>query len=100
MSNDVKASPVEGDVRWISVRDKLPVELESVLVFLEFKEPRKHKNKKTTYHTCDTGIDTGTRFGKKGRIRWAVICENANEYHKNRIEVTHWMPLPKPPNMK
>lgn len=84
-------------VDWISVKDRLPPVLENVLVFLAFKEPRNHRARKTTYHIFDTAIDTGTRFGKKGPSRWAITDKSAKDYDKNCIEVTHWMPLPEPP---
>lgn len=86
-------------MEWISVKDRLPDVQENVLVFVAFKEPTKKIDGKMRYRVWDTGIDTGARFIKgTGPSRWALGDRAASEYDRNCIEVTHWMPLPKPPN--
>ena len=61
------------DKRWISVRDVLPSENKSVLVAGNF----------------GIAIDK-ISFPKDGNL-WNITCKNS---------ITHWMPLPEPPNGK
>lgn len=68
-------------VKWISVTDRLPRVMETVLLFVDAHTHPKHRF-----------VSTGIRF-PNGEFKWdrnAIIFPNA--------EVTHWMEIPKPPN--
>jgi hypothetical protein len=66
---------------WISVKDRLPEENENVILY-DGKE-----------------VFCGDLFfGKLGKICWGIqACDGICYGHYNKDEVTHWMPLPKPP---
>ena len=57
--------------KWISVKDELPTENDDYLVYL------------LNGHLC-IGYWLAEDFWSKG-------------YYTNRLEVTHWQPLPEPP---
>ena len=65
---------------WISVKNQLPEELENVIVFTE--------------GYVDVGYLTEDRFGKR---QWKT--DSLDEWGDREVleDVTHWMPLPKPP---
>lgn len=68
-------------VKWISVTDRLPRVMETVLLFVDAHTHPKHRF-----------VSTGIRF-PNDTFKWhrnAIIYPNA--------EVTHWMEIPKPPN--
>ena len=87
--------------KWISVKDRLPEDVQDVLVLVEETEvygkhaERKHK----WYNICvgyyDSGAWLTSCFGCK------YISEVNEEMEargdKSRVRVTHWMPLPDPP---
>ena len=67
---------------WISVKDRLPDESRSVLVY------------------CNNGYITNVHYSKKHQKFNMFDCfddEDAKEYSAFD-NVTHWMPLPEPPN--
>lgn len=88
-------------MEWISVKDRLPDAEQDVLLFTETIETYgKHNEKKTMYHNiyygyCDSG---------KWLTSYCHGCEYIEkmneEYPYEHIRVTHWMPLPEPPEME
>lgn len=67
-------------MEWINVKDRLPDDMENVLVFTE--------------GCIDVGHLTKGRFGL---ARWET--DSLDEWGDREIlkDVTHWMPLPEPP---
>ena len=66
-------------MKWISVEDRLPPIRESVLYLL---------------HDYDMDIGVYSRTKKE----WCV--DSTDDYYWNKEDVTHWMPLPEPPDKK
>jgi hypothetical protein len=65
---------------WISVKDRLPVTFDEVLVHSD---------------NCFTSIAwRETEKRKNGIVGW-----HWNSYFKSLGHVTHWMPLPEPPEV-
>lgn len=84
--------------QWISVKDRLPEEEENVLVLVrEIEHYGRHREKRTVYRSVYVGwcVDG----------EWATMYCHGYQYIENESEkdtncdydVTHWMPLPKPP---
>jgi len=65
--------------QWISVNDRLPPIRESVLYLL---------------HDYDMDIGVYSRTKKEWRV------DSTDDYYWNKEDVTHWMPLPEPPDKK
>lgn len=72
--------------QWISVKDRLPLCNQRVLVVI------RHKQKVTqTYVSVSTFSEFTDCVGNK-RIWWS-------KYSKRYTEITHWMPLPELPEV-
>lgn len=81
-------------MKWIDVKDKLPEIYDYVLVFCDSKG------------TCEPKPIALARLEDK--INWAFLCEYEDgigmgvymdlEWQSLKEDITHWMPLPKPPN--
>jgi hypothetical protein len=88
-------------MKWISVKDGLPDELETVnIVFV-------NHNPQIYYADIKDKPMTATAIYCKGKWWWwSAVCEDyLAEYGRSicdemdiDIEVTHWMPLPEPPS--
>jgi len=77
---------------WIKITDRLPDNLENVLIIYDTYRGRKQ----ITLGLCRKQITLGL-FDIGG---WYYLDEERNEYRKdvwNRV--THWMPLPKLPEV-
>lgn len=68
---------------WISVKERLPEEGEEVLVFGQYLN--------------DIPKVLGVRSRYKGDQDWKYTWEGSDEWVYRENDVTHWMPLPKPP---
>jgi len=64
---------------WISVKDRLPEDGESILIFVNDSRYEPIQYDVCYYDGDDAWLDSGYSFGS---------------------DVTHWMPLPEPPEMK
>lgn len=86
---------------WISVKDRLPeaeFETPGVLLYVEIEETYgKHQERKHIYHDMFHGYWDGTEW----YTTWCYGCERisktAEKHPYEIITVTHWMPLPEPP---
>lgn len=68
-------------MRWISVKDRLPEPGSYVLVFTDDRDTYT-----ALYYVC----------GYENHGHWMVI-DRPSRFYKIAHKVTHWMPLPKPP---
>lgn len=92
---------VAGDINvpsWISVEERLPDDLEEVLILVketEFYGQYKELSKSYFYQYIGC-VDDGEWF-----TVWChghrYIKDTAKEPFTDKLEVTHWMPLPSPP---
>jgi len=81
--------PAQEPVAWIDVNDKLPKQLDIVLV------SGKHKSEKSrsgNYELVDTATYYDWTWEKNGTKGWL-----SPRFGSDYDEVTHWMPLPKYP---
>lgn len=81
--------PAQEPVGWIDVNDKLPKQLDIVLV------SGKHKSEKSrsgNYELVDTATYYDWTWEKNGTKGWL-----SPRFNSDYDEVTHWMPLPKYP---
>lgn len=67
--------------QWISVKDRLPEDMKPVLVFMPTK--------------AGGLIETGILINKVWR--WGHWEDLSDDEIPGHLEVTHWMPLPEPP---
>ena len=83
---------------WISVNDRLPDDLEEVLILVKETEfYGQYKEFSKSYFCQYIGcVDDGEWF-----TVWChghrYIKDTAKEPYSDKLEVTHWMPLPEPP---
>ena len=94
--------PLSHAPEWVSVEDRLPEELTPVnIVWVNRKPPSYYANIKDKPFTA-TGI-----FYRDRWYWYSVVCEDMlgeyGDYEPDRvdekIEITHWMPLPEPPEV-
>ena len=89
------------DDQWISIKDKFPELNKSILAF--GKSGFYHESFKTDDRTLQMYVgffyDKNGYFKKlKKDICFEVDCGcSGAEFDREYIEITHWMPLPKPP---
>lgn len=94
-AHTVDAEPVR---YWISVNDRLPDDLEEVLILVKETEfYGQYKEFSKSYFCQYIGcVDDGEWF-----TVWChghrYIKDTAKEPYSDKLEVTHWMPLPEPP---
>lgn len=72
---------------WISVNDKLPEPWETVMVYVKLIG-----HKKTYY---ELSYYSGTKFDIEYHLYWPN-----GAWKGKRCKVTHWMPLPDPPEIR
>ena len=84
--------------KWISVKDRLPDDLEEVLILVKETEfYGQYKELSKSYFCQYIGcVDDGEWY-----TVWChghrYIKDTAKEPYADKLEVTHWMPLPEPP---
>ena len=87
---DKRIAELEAAQRWISVKDRLPEENGSYLVFYHEWSDGSFL---PTYEDCAIRV---MRFLDSRKWRYPVCVDKRCEADTHR-EVTHWMPLPEPP---
>lgn len=89
--------------RWIPVTERLPEELEAVNIVW------KNNNPEPYYENIKGKIFVATGYYYNGNWYWfSAVCEDyLKEYGKcpmdlvdEGINITHWMPLPEPPEVE
>ena len=84
--------------KWISVEDRLPDDLEEVLILVKETEFYGQYQEFSKSYFCQYigCVDDGEWF-----TVWCnghrYIKDTAKEPYSDKLEVTHWMPLPEPP---
>lgn len=85
-TNNIKTINANNLNGWISVKERLPEEGEDVLVFGQYLN--------------DIAKVLGVRSRYRGDQEWKYTWEGPDEWVYRENDVTHWMPLPKPPEDK
>lgn len=77
---------------WISVKDKLPEFETNVITYYQFMDGKGEKAK--PIHCIQVGylVQTSKRANNNIRNEWHI------EENWAQDRITHWMPLPSPPN--
>ena len=89
---------VDAMSKWISVKDRLPPDLEEVLILVKETEFYGQYKEFSKYYFCQYigCVDDGEWY-----TVWCnghrYIKDTAKEPYADKLEVTHWMPLPEPP---
>ena len=84
--------------KWISVEERLPDDLEEVLILVKETELYGQYNEFSRSYFCQYigSLDDGEWY-----TVWCngyrYIKDTAKEPNADKLEVTHWMPLPEPP---
>lgn len=85
------------DTKWISVKDRLPEDdQEVILCTRETETYGKHREKKKIYKNIYIGYFDGYEWLTSYCHGCEYIFKMNEKYPNETIEVTHWMPLPKP----
>lgn len=88
---------------WISVKDRLPENIEPVNIVWVNNDPE------TYYSSIKGKAFTGTGYYHNGKWWWySCVCEDylceygnsPSDEVDDAIEITHWIPLPEPPKEK
>ena len=93
-----REATVDAMPKWISVKDRLPDDLEEVLILVKETEfYGQHRELTKSYFCQYVGcVDDGEWF-----TVWChghrYIKDTAKEPCADKLEVTHWMQLPEPP---
>ena len=83
---------------WISVKDRLPEpEQDVILCTREIETYGKHHEKKKIYRNIYMGYFDGEEWLTSYCHGCEYIFRMNEKYPNETIEVTHWMPIPKPP---
>ncbi len=101
---DTGLSPVEVEklkkLQWISVKDRLPNDEQGVLLYTrEIETYGKHKEKKETWHNIYYGYCDNGEWVTSYCWGCEYIRTMNEKYPDEHIEVTHWRPLPEPPEV-
>jgi hypothetical protein len=92
-----------GNNEWISVKDRLPENLEPVNIVWVNEDPQPY------YASIKGKSFTGTGYYHNGKWWWySCVCEDyLAEYGESQcdsvcdgIVITHWMPLPDAPQLR
>lgn len=83
---------------WISVEDRLPEDDQEVILCIRETETYgKHREKKKIYKNIYIGYFDGYEWLTSYCHGFEYIFKMNEKYPNETIEVTHWMPLPCPP---
>ena len=83
---------------WISVNDRLPDTDQDVILYTrEIETYGKHHEKKKIYRNIYKGYFDGEEWLTSYCHGCEYIFRMNEKYPNETIEVTHWMPIPKPP---
>lgn len=83
---------------WISVKDRLPEDDDEVLMFTEEVETYgRHKEKRKIYRNMYRGYYDGWEWYTSYCYGCERIKDVNEKYPDEHVEITHWMPLPDPP---
>ena len=94
----ISAADVAPVQEWISVDDRLPEpEQDVILCTREIETYGKHHEKKKIYRNIYMGYFDGDEWLTSYCHGCEYIFRMNEKYPNETIEVTHWMPLPKPP---
>ena len=84
--------------KWISVDDRLPEpEQDVILCTSEIETYGRHSEKKKIYRNIFMGYFDGDEWLTSYCYGCEYIFRMNEKYPNETIEVTHWMPLPEPP---
>ena len=105
VANNTQETILVKPPKWVSVKDRLPEELTPVNVVWVNHNPQLYYSK-----IKDVPQSNATAVYFCGRWYWwdAVLIDWLGEYGRGReeslvnkeIEITHWMPLPEPPEVE
>ena len=85
-------------MQWISVKDLLPeTDDEVILCTRETETYGRHREKKKIYRNIYMGYFDGEEWLTSYCHGCEYIFRMNEKYPNETIEVTHWMPIPKPP---
>lgn len=88
-------------MEWISVKDRLPNEEEDVLVLVRnIEHYGRHKEKRNIYRDVYVGWIVDDEWATVYCHGFQYLNKESEKYQNEEYEVTHWMPLPKLPNLK
>lgn len=83
---------------WISVKERLPEDDTAVLIYTNETEVYgRHREKQKIYHNIYAAIYDGDRWYTYWCWGSKYIYKTNEESPNDTVEVTHWMPLPEPP---
>ena len=83
---------------WVSVKDRLPDTDQDVILYTrEIETYGKHHEKKKIYRNIYMGYFDGEEWLTSYCHGCEYIFRMNEKYPNETIEVTHWMPLPEPP---
>ncbi len=83
---------------WISVKDRLPKEdADVILLVREVEHYGRHDEKRKTYYWIFTGWHIDGEWATIYCHGYRKIADENEKYPLSEHTVTHWMPLPEPP---
>ena len=83
---------------WISVKERLPNEEDDVLILVrEIEHYGRHHEKRNVYHWQFVGWHVDEKWATTYCHGFRYIDDENEKEPRCEHEVTHWMPLPEPP---